>query len=497
MDNFFSKFLNVVSFIAITSSLVFGFILLNVRKEYSYLLSPESGKSTIIIAALAIMAILCFVSIASRYRISKLTKQIYSHEATIRGFDMRFNSAMNRMKKEKEKIVEDKNKEIRKLEKNHKQEMDSFEKKSTQECKSAVGKINHEMFLLKQDYEKKIKDLTEQISSLSSLVEKLNEHRNSSTPFRLVSDMISDYETAVFDKEEERLANPPYPAPKAAETVRELRRKYREQLFDFKQMKYKYDFLLGIFPELNIYLEDDDSLIKLDRFDDLDSFDEERDRAHDWLTNDEYNNLSDVEKNQLALDRYNKRKKGNWEIGIEYELYIGYLLRSGNLLSGEKLIVDQFGERNGLQDLGRDIIAHRINKTDQKETYIIQCKRWSNTRVIHENVICQLFGTALEYKLSHKGLFEEIVIPVFVTTTNLSLTAQEFANALGVKVIIKEMGDYPMIKCNIDSMKYHLPFDQQYHTTQIIETHGEFYAWTVKEAVEKGYTRARRHLINQ
>ena len=496
MDNFFSKVLNVISIIAITSFLVFGFVLLNVRKEYRYLLSLESGRSTIIIAALAIMVILFIVTIASRYRISKLSQRISSYEATIRGFDMHYNSAMNRMKKEKEKIEDDKNKEIRKLEMIHRQEMDSFEKKSTQERKSAVGKLKREIILLKEDYEKKIKDLTEQISSLSSLVKKLNEHRNSSSPFRLVSDMISDYETVVFDKEEERLANPPYPAPKAAETVRELKCKYREHLFDYKQMKYKYDFLLGVFPELNMYLEDDDSLIKLDKFDDFDSFDEERDRAHDWLTTEEYENLSEVEKNQLALDRYKEREKSNWEIGIEYELYIGYLLRTGKLLSGEKLVVDQFGERKGLQDLGRDIIAHRTNKLGKNETYIIQCKRWSNTRVIHENVICQLFGTALEYKLSHNGIFEDNVIPVFVTTTNLSQTAQAFADALKVKVIIKEMGDYPMIKCNIDSMIYHLPFDQQYHTTQIIETHGEFYAWTVKEAIEKGYTRARKHHFN-
>ena len=55
------------------------------------------------------------------------------------------------------------------------------------------------------------------------------------------------------------------------------------------------------------------------------------------------------------------------------------------------------------------------------------------------------------------------------------------------------MGDYPMIKCNINEGRkiYHLPFDQQYWNTRI-ENEGELYAWTVKEAEEAGFRRAKR-----
>ena len=43
---------------------------------------------------------------------------------------------------------------------------------------------------------------------------------------------------------------------------------------------------------------------------------------------------------------------------------------------------------------------------------------------------------------------------------------------------------------------YHLPFDQQYYRTQI-KLPGECYVTTVKEAVDKGFRRARRHVFEK
>lgn len=86
-----------------------------------------------------------------------------------------------------------------------------------------------------------------------------------------------------------------------------------------------------------------------------------------------------------------------------------------------------------------------------------------------------------------------------MTNTNLSETATKFAKILGVKVIKEDMGEFPRIKCNINvdsngvkTKIYHLPFDQQYDKTQI-KYEDEFYAYTVKEAVEKGFRRAFRY----
>lgn len=51
------------------------------------------------------------------------------------------------------------------------------------------------------------------------------------------------------------------------------------------------------------------------------------------------------------------------------------------------------------------------------------------------------------------------LIAVLYVTTNLSPTAQEFAKRLGVVVKVEPLGDFPLIKCNInnDSKIYHLP----------------------------------------
>ena len=139
-----------------------------------------------------------------------------------------------------------------------------------------------------------------------------------------------------------------------------------------------------------------------------------------------------------------------------------------------------------MADLGRDIIAKKGNKT-----LIVQCKNWSNNKVIHENVVTQLKGTSLEYEIAHE---DENVIPFLISTTQVSSTAEKFAKLLGVEIRIVPLGKFPMIKCNINGTNkiYHLPFDQQYERAEINKS-GEFYAWTVEEAEAAGFRRALRH----
>ena len=64
-----------------------------------------------------------------------------------------------------------------------------------------------------------------------------------------------------------------------------------------------------------------------------------------------------MERNQLALDRYKaSHKKSKWQIGRDYELYIGYRY------SQSGYSVDYFGSYMGLEDLGRDLICKKGNK---------------------------------------------------------------------------------------------------------------------------------------
>lgn len=257
-------------------------------------------------------------------------------------------------------------------------------------------------------------------------------------------------------------------------------------------MLYKYEFLLKTFPELKKYVDDEEALQSLDKVSSYKELTENTDRAKEYLSDEEWKKLSIDERNQLALDRYKKQPKSNWEIGIEYEMYVDFLLRTKYHFS-----TIPFGSLKGLDDLGRNLIATRIDVSGAISTYIIQCKYWANTKVIHENVVCQTFGTAMEYQLKH-NLFKEKVIPVIATTTSLSEMAQKFAKKLGVKIWELPKGEYPMIKCNIGANGqkiYHLPFDQQYYRTEIKKP-GEFYAWTIKEATSKGFRRAFKHILN-
>ena len=190
----------------------------------------------------------------------------------------------------------------------------------------------------------------------------------------------------------------------------------------------------------------------------------------------------------MALDRYiSSHKKTSWQIGRDYELYVGYRMRTNHFKVNQTGISDKF------EDLGRDIIA-----TKNDIHYIVQCKYWSSDKIIREKHIAQLYGTGVCYALEH-GLPLDKVRCVFYTNIDYSDMAKQFAEALSVKLIDHfELGEYPRIKCKVNydeygkTYIYHLPMDQQYDTTIINPDKGDMYAFTVEEAVSHGFRRAYR-----
>lgn len=309
---------------------------------------------------------------------------------------------------------------------------------------------------------------------------------STSIPFSKVSRMYADAHSVLFDDTIDWLIHKPHPAHSAAETLKEFRATVNDSLAQYNEMLYKYQFLLSIFPELKEYVEDDEALINLSEASSYQEIRDNYDRVHDYISDEEYRTMTTTQRNQLALDRYKNRTKSAWTIGAEYEMYIDYKLRT----SGFETI--PFGIEHGLKDLGRDIIAYRLDSHNNiKTTYIIQCKYWSHEKLIHENVVCQIFGSAMEYKIKHP---QEYVIPAIYSNIPLSEMANAFAQKLNVEYRQVIKGEYPLIKCNINNGAhiYHLPFDQQYWHTQIKES-GEFYAFTVAEAEKAGFRRAMRH----
>lgn len=301
----------------------------------------------------------------------------------------------------------------------------------------------------------------------------------------------ADYKCLIWNNEIAYLLEKPRPIK--FETAKELKGKlkeYKDEIFTkYKETQYKYDYLLSLFPELQDYI--DGSAIKEEPQEIRETYE---DRREEYLSNEEWAQLSDTEKSQLALDRYNeRRKRTNAQVGRDYEEYIAHLFR----VKLKGCDVAMFGEQKGLNDLGRDLIVKHRGKV-----YIVQCKRWSTEKVIREKHIMQLFGSTIEYcwESRKKGLpplemVGKSVIPVFVATTDLSDTAKQFTERLGVVFVKEEMGDYPQIKCNVGNdgeRIYHLPFDQQYNRVIIEPRKKEFMAWTVEEAEQKGFRRAKK-----
>lgn len=262
-------------------------------------------------------------------------------------------------------------------------------------------------------------------------------------------------------------------------------------------MLYKYEALLSLFPELINYVDDIETIKLLSNYDNIDTFQQEYDRVIDYIPREEYEKLTKTERNQLALDKYVNGSKTKWQIGRDYEMYCAYRYEK------DGWSVERFGIEKGLNDMGRDLIAAKGDLV-----HIIQCKFWSEHKLIHEKHIAQLYGSTIEYSISHEGdLFSNSrerdlftiaykIVPVFITNIELSETAVKFAERLGVEVFRWDIKEFPRIKCNVNNGDkiYHLPFDQQYDRTKIIND-GESYEYTVRDAVAKGFRRAKRHFF--
>ena len=316
------------------------------------------------------------------------------------------------------------------------------------------------------------------------------EERMGGSQFRRSAALYADFKVLEFDAIEAFLKTKRNPVKLGSTTDQELNRLKnitREHTALYKEMKYKWEYLMNIFPELEDYVDDDELTSTAPDYENLEDLQNDYDRAKLYVSKEEYEGMSVNARNQLALDRWWKQPCGVEEAGKRYELYCGYCFEK----KGYK--VEYHGIKEGKNDLGIDLIA-----TKDSKTLIIQCKRRKQEGKIHHNTICQLFGSTVWYADRNKLKLFEDVTPVLMTSGQLDDTAEKMAEVLSIEVCCKLMGIYPIIKCNINNGNriYHLPFDQQYNNTIIEPKKGEFYALTVEEATKAGYRRAFRHYTN-
>jgi uncharacterized membrane-anchored protein YhcB (DUF1043 family) len=315
------------------------------------------------------------------------------------------------------------------------------------------------------------------------------------TQFPWLASAIADLHQLEAERDAKMLETKKHAAIKAASVVREHGIKRRKAERQFRLLRYRAEYYEKLFPWITDFVGDDvpDEAVDLSGL----QVEPADDPVRRWLTDAEYQRLSNSEKNQLALDRWKATAKTRWEVGRDYERFIGYNYET---LGYD---VEFTGAIEGLQDMGRDLIARRGT-----ELRVIQCKYWSQDKTIHEKHIFQLFGSTLEYAF-RLGTFDNIkqlslfggpikitgAKAVLYTSTKISPVAKEAAKKLDVECNENiGVSDYPLIKCNVsmrDGEKiYHLPFDQQYDRTKIIPTKGEKYVYTVAEAEKAGFRRA-------
>lgn len=268
----------------------------------------------------------------------------------------------------------------------------------------------------------------------------------------------------------------------ALEHVNEYAGKKVEELAVLFKYQYKFEYLLSIYPELRAYKDDDAYINYMHE-------EEKRCNIKNWLTDEEYNHLSEVGREQLAVNRYIKQERyqwSDWEKGRNYEIFCAYILFN------EGYDIIQEGLNKKLEDKGRDIIAvHR----DTGKTLIVQCKNWVG--YVRENIVFQLFGSYAQWLVDNdRKLGDENVEAWLYVTGPLSDEAQRCAQKLDVHVRHLPMGKFPAIKCNVNhntgQLIYHLPFDRHYDLVKI-NVKGKGYKFSIAEAIKEGFRRAYNH----
>jgi hypothetical protein len=302
---------------------------------------------------------------------------------------------------------------------------------------------------------------------------------------QLVGAAWEEYERARAEREADELRHRDRPALKAAEAVQAKGRALAQARRAARRAGWVLAFYEQQFPWLAELrdLEAEEDYVAGEQLDlAATTAADEDDPSRRWLSAEEWKKLSPGARDQRALDRYLRSRKKPWQLGRDYERYIGYLREQDGFR------VTYQGIFEGLDDLGRDLICTRGDLVE-----VVQCKRWAQHKTIHEKHIFQLFGTVVAARIEYP---HAEVRGTFTTTTTLSDRAKRFAAELGIGVQEdRPLGAYPRIKCNYgrDGERiYHLPFDQQYDTTLIEPEKGEAWVATVAEAERLGFRRAWR-----
>ena len=241
--------------------------------------------------------------------------------------------------------------------------------------------------ILKKDYDKDelrllIANRKEQVKEAEKKLEQLLAKKAQAYPY--LASAISDFRTLHYEEAARTLENKKRPALSAAAELRTLRGELRQEIEKNKIYEYKLAYLEQHYPNIRDFYDEAFAIMEDEQLNFELETTENTDKVRFYLSHEEYKKLSVTERNQLALDRYLYDRKSNWQIGRDYEMYIGYCCEN------EGFSVQYTGIIKNLEDMGRDLIAEKDGSV-----FIIQCKNWSSKKTINENHIIQLFGSVV------------------------------------------------------------------------------------------------------
>ena len=172
-----------------------------------------------------------------------------------------------------------------------------------------IGKRGkHRLAVRNFELEKESAQIRAEITELKKLLDE----KEQSYPFLAIrhEELISLKYDAIADQ----LCAKSRPAFTAAKKVRELSKEVTSWVYKAKIYQHQLEFYEDLFP----WLEEFKELPTKDTYDTIHKKKESDKYSHykNYLSPTEYNKLSQTEKNQLALERYKKRSKSNWEAGI-------------------------------------------------------------------------------------------------------------------------------------------------------------------------------------
>ena len=202
------------------------------------------------------------------------------------------------------------------------------------------------------DSENQLKKLREEILTIVS-------EKTKSFPW--LSAAIADYNKIRDNQVIDFLVTKRNPAYSAGEKVKEIALEKRVLTEQLLIARYRIKYYESLFPFLNEFndAEIDEELIRV--VNDFETKVVEDDPIKNYLTKGEYENLTVSERNQRALDRFLNSKKTTFQIGRDYERYIGYKYEQ------KGFNVTYHGIIEGLEDLGRDLICKKEKSQEVKE----------------------------------------------------------------------------------------------------------------------------------